>query len=52
MKNKVLIITAILVSESWEKTDEELEADIKAELSPKDIPWVKKIEKIKVLSES
>lgn len=38
LKNKVVIITAILVPESREKTDEELEADIKAELNPKDIP--------------
>jgi len=52
MKNKVLIIKAKLVPESWERKDEELEAEIKAELNPRDIPWVEKIEDVKVLSES
>jgi len=49
---KVLIIAAILVPEAEEKIDAELEAEIKAKLKPKDIPWVEKIEKISVLSES
>lgn len=52
MKNKVLIIKAKLVHESWGKTNEELEAEIKTELNPRDIPWVEKIEEVKVLSES
>lgn len=52
MKKKVLIITAVLISEAWERSDEELEADIKARLSPRDIPWAQEIEKISVLSES
>jgi len=51
LKNKVLIIKAKLVPESMEKADEELEADIKAELNPRDIPWVEEIEDIKVSSE-
>lgn len=50
VKKKVCIITAILVPESWEKTDEEIEADIRAGLRPESMPWVEKIEKITVLS--
>ena len=51
MGKKLLIITALLRPEASEKPDEELQADVKAKLSPEDIPWVEKIEKITVLSE-
>ena len=51
MGRKVLIITAVLRPEAWEKPDEELEADIKKRLSLEDIPWVERLEKIRVLSE-
>ena len=49
-KKKVLIITATLVPESWRKTNEELEIDIRKKLSPTEIPWAAKIEKVTVLS--
>jgi len=51
-KRKIVIITAILVPEASEKTDKELEAEIRAELSSTDIPWCKRIIDIKVLSNS
>jgi hypothetical protein len=51
LKKKILIISALLVPESWEKSEEELEDDIRRGLSPKDIPWCEKIEKVRVLSE-
>lgn len=51
MKKKVVTITAILVPESWEKTDKEIETDIKKELKSGDIPWCERIEKITVLNE-
>ena len=41
-KRKIVIITAILVPEALEKTDKELEAEIRAELSSTDIPWCKR----------
>lgn len=50
VRRKVVIITATLVLESWEKTDEELEADITKSLSPTHIPWVAQLEKVTVLS--
>ena len=50
LKKKVLIITATLVPESWRRTNEELEIDIRKKLSPTEIPWVAKIEKVTVLS--
>lgn len=37
-KRKIVIITAILVPEALEKTNKELETEIKAELRSKDIP--------------
>lgn len=49
-KKKILIITGILESESLARSNQDLEADIKRRLDPKDIPWVERIEKIKVLS--
>ncbi len=50
MKEKFLIITAMLVRESWGKTDKELEAEIRKEISPKKIPYCERIEKISVIS--
>ena len=51
MKEKILVIAATLSPEANEKTKEELEVDIKANLKPEDIPWVMKIDKISVLDE-
>lgn len=51
LRRKVLILTAILVPESREKSDGELEAEVRKELDPKEIPYCEKIEHIKVLSE-
>jgi hypothetical protein len=49
---KKVLITGILVPESWEEKDEDLEDDIRKELKARDIPWCEKIEKIKVFRES
>lgn len=49
---KVVIITAVLVPEADAKKDEEIESDIRTELTPEKIPWCEAIEKIKVLSNS
>ena len=51
IKKKLLIITAILAAEASEKSDEQLQAEIKAKLRPEDIPWAEEIEKVTVLSE-
>lgn len=50
MREKVLIMTAALVREAWDKLNEELEAETKAKMSPRNIPWVDRILAIRVLS--
>jgi len=52
LKRKIVIITAILVPEALKKKDRELEAEIRAELSSRDIPWCERIKNIEVLSNS
>lgn len=50
---KKLLIEVLLVEESREKTDRELEAEIRDELSENThvIPWAAKIERMQVISE-
>jgi len=47
---KKAVIVVSLVEESAEKPNEEIEGDIMGELSeePARIPWMKKVEKVKV----
>ena len=51
-RRKKVLITCILVPESWEEKDGDLENDIRKELKARDIPWCEKIEKIEVFYES
>lgn len=49
---KIVIITAILIPAADDKSNEALENDIQAKLEHMDIPWVKLIENVKILSET
>ena len=48
---KVCIISCILTPEAEARRNEDLETEIREELSPEEIPWCERIEKVKVLSE-
>jgi hypothetical protein len=51
MKKKVVMIIFSLVEESREKTNKELEEEIRKELSSIILPWCKEIEDVKVIEE-
>lgn len=52
LKNKVCIITCVLVHETSEMANKRVEAVIKLYLKPENIPLCEKIEKITVLGET
>jgi len=51
MRSKKVIIVYSLVEESQERTNEELEEEISAELSNVWCPWCKAVEKVNVIEE-
>lgn len=51
MKKRMVMIVFSLVEESREKTNKELEEEIKKELSRITLPWCKEVEEVKVIEE-